>query len=248
MGGYRLIALDLDGTLLTEEKTITAETKRWIRRATEAGIAVCFATGRAFQSALPYAEELGLSTPMVTVNGSEVWEAPHRLLQRTLLPHEPVLALRELALTYDTWYWAYSVEGVYNKDHWTDRPETTEWMKFGFYTEDEKALAAVRAGVDAIGGLEVTNSHPMNLECNPAGIHKAAGLEGVCRLLGIRMDEVVAVGDSMNDLSMIRAAGLGVAMGNAQELVKHAADFVTDANDEDGVARVIRERVLEQRS
>jgi hypothetical protein len=102
--------------------------------------------------------------------------------------------------------------------------------------------------VDSWSTLEITNSHPCNLELNPKGISKASGMRKVCELLGITMSEVVAMGDSMNDLSMIRAAGLGVAMGNAQDGVKAAADLVTATNDEHGVAKVIREYVLENKA
>lgn len=90
----------------------------------------------------------------------------------------------------------------------------------------------------------MTNSHPCNIELNPKGVSKASGLKEVCRRLGIDMSEVVAVGDSLNDLAMIREAGLGVAMGNAQEEVKKAADWTTVTNEEDGVAEVIFKKVL----
>jgi hydroxymethylpyrimidine pyrophosphatase-like HAD family hydrolase len=90
----------------------------------------------------------------------------------------------------------------------------------------------------------VTNSHPCNLEINPIGISKASGIEEVCRLIGISMSEVVAMGDSLNDMAMIKAAGLGVAMGNAQEELKAAADLVTVTNNEHAVAKIIREHIL----
>src|SRR5690606_2824056 len=92
--------------------------------------------------------------------------------------------------------------------------------------------------------LEVTNSHPHNLECNPKDVNKAAGIQEVCQLLGIQMSEVVAIGDSMNDEAMIRSAGLGVAMGNAQASIKNIADITTATYLENGVARVIRDYVL----
>lgn len=79
---------------------------------------------------------------------------------------------------------------------------------------------------------------------NPAGVTKASGLAEVCRVLGIGMEQAVAVGDSLNDLAMIKEAGLGVAMGNAQEAVKQAADEVVAGNEEDGVAEAIRRFVF----
>lgn len=95
-----------------------------------------------------------------------------------------------------------------------------------------------------MGGLQMTNSSPVNIEINPAGVSKASGVAEVCKLLGIEMSEVVAVGDSLNDLAVIEAVGLGVAMGNAQEQVKEAADLIVASNNEDGIVEVIREHIL----
>ncbi|WP_166240592.1 Cof-type HAD-IIB family hydrolase [Paenibacillus turpanensis] len=246
MPNYRLLALDMDGTLLTEDKTVSAENKYWIRRAAEAGVTVCFATGRGFQSALPYAEELELlDSPMVTVNGSEVWKRAGELHSRTLMDADDVLRLRNIALRFEEpWYWAYSVERVYNKQDWAEDALALEWLKFGYYTENIPVLQKMRQEAEAMGKFEITNSHPCNLELNPLGIHKAAGLRQVCTLLGIEMSQAVAAGDSLNDVSMIREAGLGVAMGNAQDAVKELADEVTATNKEDGVAQIIRRYIL----
>jgi len=241
---YKLLALDMDGTLLNEKSEISEENERWIRAAIEAGIVVCFATGRGYPSALPFAEKLGLTSPMVLVNGGEVWSSPTALHARTTMPASEIAALREIALRHDAWYWGYSVERVYNRNDWIEDPYSTEWLKFGYYTEDAAALAAVAEAIPAAGEFETTNSHPCNIELNPLGVSKASGLRQVCAMLGIGMHEIVACGDSLNDAAMIREAGLGVAMGNAQAAVKAMADVVTLTNDEDGVAHVIRTFML----
>jgi hydroxymethylpyrimidine pyrophosphatase-like HAD family hydrolase len=202
---YRLLALDMDGTLLDDRQRISDTNAAWIRRAIEAGIIVCLSTGRSFESAVPYAEQLGLETPMITVNGGEVWSKPYELHRRICLPAETVQRLYETARAYgDVWFWAYATDGLYNKERWTSDAAGKMWLKFGFHT----------------------------------------GLMEVCRLVGCSLAETVAVGDSLNDLAAIRAAGLGVAMGNAQEAVKAAADAVTGTNEEDGVAQVIRDYLL----
>ena len=244
MPSYKLLALDMDGTLLTEEKTISAENKQAIYAALEAGVTVIFSTGRGVQSVLPYAEELGLQTPIVAANGSEVWKSPAELLKRELMPPDLIRKLHQMALDYDTWYWAYAVEGLFNKDKWAEDADNIHWLKFGYYTEDAEALRAIRATLESWDVLEITNSHPSNLELNPKGISKASGIEEVCKLLGITMSEVVAMGDSENDIAMLQAAGLGVAMGNAQESVKRMADLVTVSNEEHGVARIIHDFIL----
>lgn len=243
---YRLLALDMDGTLLNDEQIVTPETVKWIHRAVDAGIYVCLSTGRAFRSANEYGEQLGLNTPMVTVNGSEVWRAPHELFRRSLMDPKLVEQMRDIALEYDIWYWAYAVDGVYNKNNWDGNIEGREWMKFGYNTEDDEIRHQVLMKLQNLGGLEITNSSPVNLEINPLGINKAAGIREVCSLLGITMDEVIAVGDSLNDLAVIQQAGLGVAMGNAQDTVKQEADAVTGSNNEDGIAEVIRRFIFEE--
>jgi len=242
---YKLLALDMDGTLLNEKTDVSEENARWIRAAIDAGVTVCFATGRGYASALPFAQRLELTSPMVLVNGGEVWASPDRLHSRETMPTDDVVALRDIALRHDTWYWGYSLDRVYNKTDWIEDPYATEWLKFGFYTEDGAALAAVAEDVRALPRpFETTNSHPNNIELNPLGVSKASGLRQVCAMLGIGMHEVVACGDSLNDVAMIREAGLGVAMGNAQDAVKRIADAVTRTNEEDGVAHVIREYML----
>lgn len=84
----------------------------------------------------------------------------------------------------------------------------------------------------------------MNLEINPLGVNKATGIKQVCELLGLDMSQVVAVGDSLNDLAVIQQAGLGVAMGNAQQTVKDEADLVVASNNENGIVEVIRDHIL----
>jgi len=239
---YKLLALDMDGTLLNDRSEISEENANAIRKALSAGVTVIFSTGRGFRSALPYAEQLELSTPMVTINGGEIWHRPHVLYRRTYLAESIVGKLRELAQAHDAWYWAYAVEDIYNAERWLAPGETIEdkhWLKFGFDTPDDEARAAIRREVERWGGLEITNSSETNLEINPEGVSKANGVREVCGMLGIEMSEVIAVGDSLNDLAVIREVGLGIAMGNAQETIKAAADAVTVSNNEHAIARVI---------
>lgn len=241
----KLLALDMDGTLLDGSKHVSPETRRWIDKAKEAGVIVCLASGRGRQSMLPYHAELGLSgVPFVAVNGGEVWRDEHSLLTRRAL--DPSLNRRFVAIAEETgaWFWAYGLDGYLTKDRWVSGFADETWLKFGYYTDDRDALARVKEELGKLGPLEITNSDPNNVEVNPPGVTKASGLAEVCRVLGIGMDETVAVGDSLNDLPMIREAGLGVAMGNAQEAVKQAADRVVADNEQDGVAEAIRRFVF----
>lgn len=245
MARYRLLALDLDGTLLNDRSEISPANEEWVRRAREAGITVIVSTGRGFESALPFAEQLGLDGPMINVNGGEIWRKPYQLHRRTLLDADVVMRLHRLAEQHgDTWFWAYSTENIYNKERWVDDTPSRHWLKFGYHTENLDVLEAILGEIRTWGGLEITNSSPFNIEINPEGVSKAAAIEEVCRMIGCDMSEAVAVGDSLNDIAAIRACGLGVAMGNAQEEVKAAADVVTGTHLEDGVAYMIQEYVL----
>lgn len=250
MTKYKLIALDMDGTLLNDQLEISKENEKWINKALQAGVTVSFSTGRGFPGANPYAEQLKLNTPMITVNGSEVWSKPHVLHKRITLGYEKIEQLHQLALQYpDVWFWAYSTQGIYNKENWLEEGthfSDYEWLKFGYHTEDDQAREEILTRIKEWDLFEVTNSSPWNLELNPKGITKASGIRELCKLLDIQMSETIAVGDSLNDIAAIRACGVGVAMGNAQEAVKSAADAVTLTNNENGVAEVIKRFVFGQ--
>jgi hypothetical protein len=243
---YRLLALDMDGTLLNDEQIITPTTVKWLQKAVDAGVHVCLSTGRAFTSAFPYAEQLGLETPMITVNGSEVWRAPHEIYRRSLMDPMLVKQMYELAKEDDIWFWAYSTEKVHKQDNWDGDIVGREWLKFGYQTEDDELRHKLLLRLQDMGGLEITNSSPHNLEINPLGVNKAAGIKEVCKLLGLDMSQVIAVGDSLNDLAAIQQSGLGVAMGNAQETVKEEADAVVASNNNDGIAEVIQKYIFNE--
>jgi 5-amino-6-(5-phospho-D-ribitylamino)uracil phosphatase len=246
MARYKLIALDMDGTLLDDKSQVTRANRAAIAEARRMGIHVVLSTGRGMQSLLPYYQDLELDSPIVAVNGSEVWRSEKELDVRQLMPYEEVMALRDIAVREDAWYWVYATTGVFNKENWSAAPQASEalWLKFGYYTEDAEQLERIRESIGSVGVFEMTNSHPCNIELNPVGVSKASGLRKVCQLLGLSMDEVVAMGDSLNDAAMLKEAGLGIAMGNAQDEVKQLADAVTGTNEESGVAQAIRKYML----
>jgi len=102
----------------------------------------------------------------------------------------------------------------------------------------------LRAKLGNIEGASLTQSGEMNMEVIPADADKGSGLRMLSQRLGIRREEIMAVGDQLNDLPMLRYAGLGVAVANAPEMVRQAADAVTDRNDEDGVGKAIEKYCL----
>jgi hypothetical protein len=241
MPKYKLIALDLDGSLLQNDLKISAANRHWIKQAEEAGIVVSFATGRGRSSSEQYWDVVRPQAPMVVVNGAEVWRNHQELLSRHLLPAHAIPRLHKLALEYKTWYWAHAPGKLVRKEAWaTDYDPQGDWLKFGMATEDSAVIDHLRDLVESWGEFEVTSSAPTNLEISKKGISKASGLSEIAKILEIDPSEVVVVGDSLNDLEMIKWAGFGVAMGNAEASIKAVADHITGTNEEDGVAQLIQ--------
>lgn len=239
----KLIALDMDGTLLNDQHEISEANRQAIKEAQEKGIYVVLSTGRSLRKCEKHADSLALSSYLVTVNGSEIFDDKRGLVERNLVKSESIQWMVELTQKHKIRFWAIST----NRNWFDEMPEdihSEEWLKFGFNIKDEPTRDKILKELQARGEFELSNSTPTNIEVNPAGINKAKGLKLVCERLGIDMKNVMAVGDSLNDLAMIEEAGLGIAMGNAQEIVKLAAAWVTTSNNEDGVAVAIRKWVL----
>jgi 5-amino-6-(5-phospho-D-ribitylamino)uracil phosphatase len=239
----KLIALDMDGTLLNAEHKVSEANREAIRRAEAKGVKVVLSTGRSLATCKEYAVSLQLSSYLVTVNGAEVWGPDGELVARNPVSIPLMKWMHDLSIEHKTKFWAISTNGVF-REKMPDDFDQREWLKFGFDIPNDEIRAAILVLLKEKGELEVSNSSPTNIEVNSVGINKAAALNQVCDLLSIKMENVMAVGDSLNDILMIKEAGLGIAMGNAQDIVKEAADWVTAPNTEDGVAKAIQEWVL----
>ncbi|SFD37415.1 hypothetical protein SAMN05428981_101111 [Bacillus sp. OV194] len=239
----KLIALDMDGTLLNEQLEISEGNRQAIREAQAKGVHVVLSTGRSLLTCRDYAKSLELNSYLVTVNGSEVWDSKGSLVERTLLHNDHIEAMMELTKKHGAQFWAVSTDKVW-RENFPENCAEMEWLKFGFNIADNEVRKLVLEELSKNKELEISNSSLTNIEVNAVGINKARALNRVCQELGITMDHVIAMGDSLNDIAMITEAGVGVAMGNAQDVVKQAADWVTGTNVEDGVAQAIRHWVL----
>lgn len=257
----KLIALDLDGTLLRSDKTISDRTKEAVHRAQAQGVVVAIATGRMYGTAKPCADQLGLADiPMVLFSGSLIQTvASGRKLFEQAISRETATALLDLAKTKG-WQMQTYIDDVLQVavyDHWIAEYEQVTKAKAvvcgdGFYTPQgvcnkilsrgtHEDLLQRRQEIEAAfpGVFTILFSEPTYLEIMPAGVNKGEGLRQLSRIFGVPMEQTMAVGDSQNDLDMLKAAGIAVAMGNADREIQGAADYVTASNDDDGVAAAI---------
>ncbi|PRO66986.1 phosphoglycolate phosphatase [Alkalicoccus urumqiensis] len=232
----------MDGTLLRNDHTISEQNKHALVQAKEKGIHIVIATGRSLMAVESYVEELGLDGHLITGNGSEIWKLDGRpeLVERTPLESRIVDTLWNIRRRHNTRHWAATTTKVWKQEMPDDIIGET-WLKFGYDTGNPDVRDAILEELKDVEHLiEITNSHPLNLEINAKGVHKADAVQRVLSWYNLSFENVIACGDSLNDKTMIEAAGLGVAMHNAQEDIKHSADFVTKSNDDHGVAEAFR--------
>ena len=260
----RAIAFDLDDTLLRSDLTVSDYTVDVLRRAADRGIIILPASGRTRDSMFPTVQRIGCADAFISCNGADVWTPDRELIMQELLPvalaHEVARYAADRGVycqTYSPSRFYFSVDNEYAVSYanssslegefvgdltaFIQRPVTKLLMmdtpeKIAAMYEEAKTIFAGRASM--------TCSKPYFLECNPLKATKGNALKWCADHFGFRMDELLTFGDSLNDVSMLAAAGIGVAMGNAREDVKAMGFPVCLTNDEDGVARYIEEYIL----
>lgn len=259
----RLLAVDMDGTALLPDARVTPSTLEALRRVMDEGALVIPASGRVF-GGIPQ-EILGLGVPYaITANGASVVETAtgKRVYERNIR-HEDAMELLSYLLTENGQTY-FQCEDRYYEDSRQARTaalihpymalaglnrtggqedllgfagkQGNGIQKIGIMVFDEEAEARILAYGTGLEQFHVMKTGHFSLEFNRRGTSKGNALEHLCGLLGVEAGQVMAIGDNENDSSMLAFAGLGVAMGNAPEHVKAAADFVTKTNVEDGVA------------
>jgi len=265
---YKLIAIDMDGTLLKEDKTISDKTKQAIHKAKQKGIRVVLASGRPIEGLQRYLEELDLLSKddyVLSFNGSIVQNAKTKeIIRKNILKGKDLTYLYNIAKQLKVDIHAFSNEGCitpkmskYSELEGTINGIPVIIMDFEKTSEEEDIIKIMM--VDEPERLEeaikklppevyqkytVVRSAPYFLEFLNKESSKGVGIRELSDYLGIKKEHIICIGDAGNDLDMIQFAGLGVAMGNAFDEVKEAADYITKNNQEDGVAHVIQKFVL----
>lgn len=245
MHKYKILALDLDDTVLTCEKKITPKNKKWIKRAHEAGVIVIISTGRGYHNIKHIREELGLNTPMVLVNGAEAWDESGNIIKRNYISKKDLLLLYELTNRFDADFWAYGDDVFVRKLGWIQDMLEQRWTQFVIRHENANVLRDISYSIEQVANnLEITSSSAINVEFTKKGVTKASGLQIICEHLGFTMQDVMAIGDNYNDMHLIKQAGLGVSMGNGVKALKDISDDITGTNEEDGVANAIKKHLF----
>ncbi len=266
MNQYRLIALDMDGTLLNSDKKITPKTAEAIRRANRRGKIVTISTGRCIAEMRGYMEQLPDVRYMMCVSGGLLYDCGEKRILfsdkiaeeiigsmleairgRDIMVHflglESVVEREKIPQMgryhmgiYQSLYEeaAQQVENIY--EYFSENPRAFE--KVNFYHTDERERAITKEALCHLP-IEMKYAEETSLECSVRGVNKGTGLLTLCRYLGIDPAETIAVGDSDNDVDILAAAGLSLAMGNANGHIKKMCDVVIPDNDHDGCAAAI---------
>ena len=271
MRNIKLIALDLDGTLLDADKKLSAENAAALARAAEGGIEIVPATGRFYRGIPQVVKELPYVRYVITVNGAAVYDVA---LQKTVcaseIPWERAVDVMERLDTLDAIYdcyqngWGWMTQAFYDKAevyaaniHSLDMiknlrtpvPELKACLKERaagvqkiqiFFRDMDLRAEMLETLPGEFPDLVVTTSIVNNIELNSREATKGVALTKLAAHLGIPIEETMSFGDDRNDIPMLVSAGTGVAMGNAEDVVKQAADYVTDDCAFSGVARAMR--------
>ena len=270
----KMVGLDLDGTLLSEKKELLPYTMDVLRRALDAGIVVLVATGRPWMGVPEELRKFPGMRYALTSNGARIIDTDTgEILEEHLLPPELAKKTLEICGKYDTLQEVYfdgqgyaEADKMAHVEKYHRNPNMWKYFRttrkpvedlFGMIDRENRGLDKVQAlfadmeerkkawkDLEAVRGLELVGSLKYNIEINAAGVNKGTGLVRLGKLLGIKREEIMACGDGDNDTVMLSEVGFGVAMANAEEQVKAAADYITESNDEEGAAKAIEKFAL----
>ena len=265
---YKLIVTDMDGTLLGSDHEVTEENKKALKEALDKGINVTVATGRMYSSAKSHISFLNSTIPIIACNGALIKDSiTNEIIYSNHIDKEKSLKVLKILEKYKVYYQYYSEDLLMCKNLDKDNKnlmKVKKLMNSGvdlvllsdltkhiiskgilkvIVIEDENLsiLDEITKELNKIEGLEITKSWFNNIEIMATGSDKGSAVKILAEYLDIDKDNIIAFGDNYNDISMLEFAGIGVAMGNADEFVKSKADYITSTNSEDGVAKALYE-------
>lgn len=274
---YKLICIDMDGTLLDSHHNLSEENKTALKNADKLGVTIAICTGRIFTSAKYYSDLIGINAPIIASNGAYIKRKDsNEVIYKNTLSIESckkIIAttrkynlrlcfntgdtvISEIPLPDDHPYKVMNqslpvdqqVKFHVTEDLYSILNEYKNEILKGIVIEETRLedLFKSKDELKELAGdtLHIVSSWNNNFEVMEGDCSKGTAVKNLAIKLGIPQDEVICIGDSENDLSMIKFAELGIAMGNAMDIVKNAANYVTDTNDNSGVAKAINKFII----
>lgn len=262
----KLFVTDIDGTLLPAGGAVSPKNVEAVQKMVAAGVKVVIATGRMYSAALPVAAQLGVSVPIIAYNGALIKSSAGEVIHAQYMDEANVLKLIDFFQERGWHLQSYSDDILYVPERNSGvefyetmlkvKAVTVGWDGLRERVKDvpklltvsdtpEEALHRLDETKKFFGGqIEITRSAPRFTEFMKLGVSKASAIKILAEKYGVDNSEILAIGDSENDLPMITAAGCGVAMGNAVEVVKAACPRITDTCENDGFAKAVYDYVL----
>ena len=264
----------MDGTLLNSNGLVSERNKRALKKLEENKVHVAIATGRIYTSAMIYAKYLDIITPIIACNGAIVKDLhDNSIIYESHIETEDCFKVFDLCKENKLYFHFYTENTFYTEKMAFSSLKYFEWnktmkeeeqiniqiihdpyelvshfnekvYKIQINSDDMELLENTRKSLERIETLEISKSWHNNVEIMRNGVNKGNAVMHLAKSLGVKQEEVVCIGDNENDIGMLTYAGLGVAMGNAEEIVKKSANYVTTSNDEYGVAVAIEKFVL----
>ncbi|XMB85224.1 Cof-type HAD-IIB family hydrolase [Mycoplasmatota bacterium WC44] len=262
---YKLVAIDMDGTLLTPDLEISKQTIETTREVIAKGVMIILSTGRMYMAALPFAERLQLDVPLITCNGALIKCAKTKKeFYKKIITKKHYEAITNFCKKHQLSISVYKDDSIFIKDKKNlpihkqidkAEPETVDDLNSIYDHSVIKLLISsdnsylLKLHINELYNLYKEKltfyfSFPHFVEIVNKEANKRNALEFLANKYNIRQEEIIAIGDNFNDLDMIEYAGLGIAMGNAPHYLKEAADFVTHSNDDDGVNYILEKFIL----
>jgi Cof subfamily protein (haloacid dehalogenase superfamily) len=261
---YKAVFIDLDGTLLRDDHSISQDTRDIIQKLMQKKVLIVLVSARPMHGMIPISHWLGLqSNPLVSVNGAYIIENDQVIFESTIDLetvtglHKANIALEATLIYYNglNWYAETNNAATTKEQRVTEVPviiEPFESLIRKWKLEVSSPNKVMAIGSEAVINelqkkllsqysdlLNIYTSKPTYLEIMRKDASKTSALKFLIKKYDIRQDEVIAIGDNYNDKEMIVYAGLGIAMGNAPEPIKTVADYVTDTNEQDGVRKAL---------
>lgn len=277
---YKMVCIDMDGTLLGKRRKISEKSKGVIKKAHEKGVEIVVTTGRIYNNAAYFSHILGVKSPVIAANGAIVIEKKNNnIIYEGYIPSEDCLEVVEILNRHKVSFQLYTTDTIYcsnliskiGTELFMTKQIGYEMLKIKYILVDKiekwkeilennegkitkcialspksKKIEDIKKSLKKLKNITFYGSGKKSVEINYKEVSKGNAVKVLGEYYGISSDEIMCIGDNENDISMIKYAGLGVAMANAISEVKEVADYVTESNKEDGVAQAIQKFILEE--